>query len=123
MRTSLAAALLSGCDPSVRESEAYNIAEDVADAKVAALAGRVDDLEAQVSDLESRVDAAQLTSINNVAATDRLRNVVNENADVLNKKALADATARGACGTNLINHGGWIENRPVQCTPKLMGWE
>lgn len=120
---SVAAALLSACDQPVRESEAYSIAEDVADAKVQAVEARVDDLEAKVADLESQINGVRALGLENAENTKGLVETVNSNVEIDRRNILARATNEGRCGTTVINHGGWIENRPVQCTPKLMGWE
>lgn len=118
-----AVALLSACsDDYVTAAQAGDIAEDHAEAHAQAVAARVDDLEVKVADLERQIRGVRALGLENASNADSLRGAVNNNAHLANEKTLAAATKRGQCGSQLINHGGWIENRLTPCTPELLGW-
>ncbi len=96
---------------------------------VARLEIRVIDLEAKVTELQAqRARDAKYTeaiaaSLDEARANhDSLRKVVNGNAELDNKEALAEATARGRCGQEVVHYpDGGIANRNRECTWKLLG--
>jgi hypothetical protein len=103
---------LGGCnsDGLIRRSEAEDIAEDFADAAASRQGARIDELEARAESLEQELAASR-------AAVDAVANVVDGNAEIANRNALAAATERGECGTELVRHSsGLIENRRIPCT-------
>lgn len=79
----------------------------------------VGDLETRIVALERQVEFAEGDIKNAFAAQDRLRTVVNKNADIENREAVQEMTARGACGTETIRYpnGGWTV-RNKECTVK-----
>lgn len=118
-RAVLLAFLLAGCDdlPRARsESEIRVIARDEADAAqqrvIAQLEERIAELEKQVRD-----DRAFTVSTYNELVG--LRGTFNRNVEISNREKVDAMTARGACGTRLVNlpNGGFYNER-VKCTEK-----
>ena len=116
------AALLSACQP-VTHDQAEQIADDVAADHVAVVEARVDDLEAKVADLENQISGVRRLALATSNNTIGLTQTVNANVEIDRKRILAQATRDGRCGTQLIQHAGWIENRTTPCTPALLGWD
>lgn len=118
MRAAVAAVALfaAGCDdlPQARsESEIRQIAREEQarhDAEIAALEQRVDAL-------AERLDSTSNLAISTAEAHESLRKTFNGNVDQENERRAAAMTARGACGTRLVNlpSGGWY-NEPIKCT-------
>lgn len=105
------ALLVAGCaDAPITRSEAEDIASDYADAATSAQAAQIEALASRVEQLEQQLAGQK-------AALDAVAKVVDGNANIANNNALAAATARGECGTELVRHSnGLIENRRIQCT-------
>ena len=108
----------AGCDPPARTSE------------VEKLADQLDAQRIEIEELESRIELLETKTENNrslLGGTQRhlngLTDTVNSNVEVERRNLLREATAKGQCGNQLIQHEGWIENRTVQCTPEMLGWD
>lgn len=83
------------------------------------LRARLDGLEGRISEIDNGVRGVRALGIENAENADRLRKVVNSNADLHNKEKVEEMTARGACGTELVQleNGIW-QNRRIPCTLK-----
>lgn len=80
---------------------------------------RVDKVELRLIEMERKLEFAEGDIKSAFEAQDRLRKVVNTNADIENRQAVREMTARGACGTETIQYpnGGWsVRNK--ECTLK-----
>lgn len=116
-----AALAVAGCDRQTwSRDEIADIAADAQDGGSepdAATNARIDDLENQIAELERQIAGVRALGLENAGNTDRLREVVNGNADISNQEKLAEMTRRGACGTEVtrLENGGFM-NRQIPCT-------
>lgn len=110
--------LLAGCDnlPQARtETEIREIAREEAD-----FAGdKVIALEARIAALEESAIRDRAFMVETYNAHESLRKTFNGNVDQTNREKVANMTARGACGTRLVNlpNGGYYNER-IECTEK-----
>lgn len=119
--TALALALFAaGCDDPARmrtEAEIADIADDVAADHVASAEARIAELEARIANLEDRLEAESGVNRALSSYVRAVDDTVANNARIANEKTLREATARGECGTELVqtSPGSWY-NRPIPCT-------
>lgn len=110
------AVLVTACSDGrqlVTHDEAVDIADDAASEDEA----RIAELEARLSTLEDRADAQGRVNDTIAAYVDQVDEKVVNNAKAMNRNTLADATARGDCGTELVRtEGGVLHNRKIECT-------
>lgn len=114
--------LLAGCGdiPKARtEEEIRQIAADEASASFAKLNDRIAALEDKLQEKDAEIAAVRGLAIANVNDHESLRKTFNNNVKIENEAAVRAMTARGACGTEVINYpNGGVVYRNKECTLK-----
>lgn len=116
MKRLIVIALLAstGCDDGFQKSGTKE--------EVARLSLQVTELEREIEELKDANKTQDKFAVDTWNALSSLRTTFNSNVDLENKKTLARATERGACGRETVQFadGSWTY-RNRECTWKLLG--